>query len=273
MRNFRRWQKAAGRVCLLFSLAILPAAVFAGPAAAAIAPIAQNLTPVAVPGGVELRGRVHPYGVDTHYHFEYGTTTAYGTDAPTPDMDIGSANMFVPVQQTVTGLAPNTTYHYRIAAVNEAGPGNSTDATFNTAELTTTPPPVEEKPPYEGETPPPKGGTVRLKMRHVKGKRILAATNGHTLYSLSVEKKGRFVCTGECLAVWKPVLVPTGGKVIGPVKLGSVKRPDGGRQATYRGLPLYTFAEDHKAGETNGEGAKDVGTWHAVKLPKPQKKH
>jgi predicted lipoprotein with Yx(FWY)xxD motif len=117
-------------------------------------------------------------------------------------------------------------------------------------------------------------GRIRLKVERVEGKRVLAAANGHTLYSLSVEKNGRFVCTKSsgCLALWKPLLVPSGGSVVGPVKLGSIKRPDGGRQVTYRGRPLYTFAQDSGPGKASGEGFKDVGTWHAVGVPKPKLK-
>jgi predicted lipoprotein with Yx(FWY)xxD motif len=123
---------------------------------------------------------------------------------------------------------------------------------------------------------PPKGSTVRLKVVTVKGKRTLASSKGRTLYSLSAEKKGRFVCTekSSCLTLWKPILIPPGGKVTAPqgIALGSVKRPEGGRQATYRGLPLYTFVDDKRKGEANGEGLKDVGTWHAVRLAKPTKR-
>ena len=55
------------------------------------------------------------------------------------------------------------------------------------------------------------------------------------------------------------------------LKLGSIKRPEGGRQVTYHGRPLYTFVEDHGPGKANGEGFKDVGTWHAA--PAPKHKH
>ena len=47
-------------------------------------------------------------------------------------------------------------------------------------------------------------------------------------------------------------------------KLSVVKRPDGRRQVAYKGGPLYTFDEDKKAGDMNGDGFKDVGTWHVV---------
>jgi predicted lipoprotein with Yx(FWY)xxD motif len=260
------------RIGLFVALGLLPGAVFAGPAAAITGrPIVQNGTPATVTGGVELKGRVDPYGFDTHYRFEYGTTTAYGTSVPVPDADIGSANEFINVQQTISGLQPNTTYHFRIVAVNEAGPPvESPDATFNSSE--STPPPTHEEPPYGGGPTPGKGGKIRLKIERVKGKMILATSKGHTLYSLSAEKKGKFICTKSagCLAVWHPLLVPKGAKLVGPVKLGTISRPEGGRQATYRGLPLYSFAEDTKPGETNGEGLKDVGTWHAAKVPKPK---
>jgi len=46
--------------------------------------------------------------------------------------------------------------------------------------------------------------------------------------------------------------------------LGTVKRPDGTEQVTYKGEPLYTFAQDKEAGEANGQGIKDVGTWSAI---------
>lgn len=98
------------------------------------------------------------------------------------------------------------------------------------------------------------------------GKVVLANTRGHTLYTLSAEKNGRFICTGSCLSSWHPLLVPANTKPTGPVKLGTIKRPEGKIQATYKGRPLYAFAGDTKSGEANGEGIKDVGTWHAVVL-------
>ena len=33
---------------------------------------------------------------------------------------------------------------------------------------------------------------------------------------------------------------------------------------TYKGGPLYTFDEDHKPGDTKGDGFRDVGVWHVV---------
>jgi predicted lipoprotein with Yx(FWY)xxD motif len=106
------------------------------------------------------------------------------------------------------------------------------------------------------------------------GKTVLTTTKGRTLYSLSAETKGRFICTGACLSTWHPLLVPAGAKPKGPVKLGTIERPEGKTQVTYKGLPLYSFDGDTKAGDANGEGIKDVGTWHAAStlkaMPQPQ---
>jgi predicted lipoprotein with Yx(FWY)xxD motif len=106
------------------------------------------------------------------------------------------------------------------------------------------------------------------------GKTILTTTKGRTLYSLSAETKGKFICTGTCLSIWHPLVVKAGVKPIGPVKLSTIKRPDGRTQVTYKGRPLYSFGGDTKTGQVNGEGIKDVGTWHAAAVaklaPKPE---
>jgi len=92
---------------------------------------------------------------------------------------------------------------------------------------------------------------------------LLTTTKGRTLYSLSAEKHGRFICTASCLSVWHPLVVPAGAKPTGPVRLGTIERPDNGAtQVTYKGRPLYRFGGDTKPGQTNGDGIKDVGTWH-----------
>ena len=103
-----------------------------------------------------------------------------------------------------------------------------------------------------------------VKLEESEAGSLLANLKGRTLYSLSVEKHGKFICTGGCLSIWHPLVVPKGVKPTGPVALGTVQRPEGKTQVTYRGRPLYSFGEDTKAGQTNGEGIKDVGTWHAA---------
>jgi predicted lipoprotein with Yx(FWY)xxD motif len=95
-------------------------------------------------------------------------------------------------------------------------------------------------------------------------KTVLTDTEGLTLYTLSGETNGKFICTGACLKAWPPLLVAAGTTPKGPVKLGTIKRPEGKTQVTFKGAPVYTFSGDSKKGEANGEGVKDVGVWHAV---------
>ena len=106
---------------------------------------------------------------------------------------------------------------------------------------------------------------------------ILINRSGHTLYNLSAERKGRFICTDDtCLSFWHPLVVAKGTRPTGKVTLGTIRRPDGRMQVTFKGAPLYTFSKDTRAGQANGEGFKDVGVWHATTVgaaaaaPKPK---
>jgi hypothetical protein len=79
----------------------------------------------------QLQGGVYPNDADTTYWWEYGTTTAYGQR--TPAVDIGSGNAAVPVSDTLNGLQPDTTYHYRLVAQNSLGTEYGYDFTLSTA--------------------------------------------------------------------------------------------------------------------------------------------
>jgi hypothetical protein len=80
-----------------------------------------------------LSGTVNPEGQATSYVFEYGTSTAYGTQ--TPSVSAGSGTKAVAVSAAITALAPNTTYHYRLAATSVNGTTRTHDASFKTAAL------------------------------------------------------------------------------------------------------------------------------------------
>jgi predicted lipoprotein with Yx(FWY)xxD motif len=97
------------------------------------------------------------------------------------------------------------------------------------------------------------------------GKTILVTRSGLTLYSLSAERHGRFICTTMfCLSLWKPLVVPAGTKPTGVRSLATVRRPNGKRQVAYRGAPLYRFVQDTKPGQVKGNGFRDVGVWRPV---------
>jgi predicted lipoprotein with Yx(FWY)xxD motif len=107
---------------------------------------------------------------------------------------------------------------------------------------------------------------VRTASNPKLGATVLVDARGLTLYHLSAEQNGKFICTStECLQVWHPLPASAGSTPSGSVgSLGSVTRPDGTGQVTYKGMPLYTFAQDKQAGDANGQGIRDVGTWSAV---------
>src|SRR3954462_1945573 len=103
-----------------------------------------------------------------------------------------------------------------------------------------------------------------VKTGHALGKTVPVNRAGRTLYSLSAETDGRFICTGACVSLWHPLLVSGAHKPTGARSLSTVRRPTGQTQVTYKGKPLYTFTGDHKRGDAKGEGFKDVGVWHAA---------
>ncbi len=77
-----------------------------------------------------LNGSLEPNGFDTHYWFEYGPSLSYGSS--TPHEDAGEASEAKPVSATVTGMEPNSTYHYRLVGENGFGVTYGSDETLTT---------------------------------------------------------------------------------------------------------------------------------------------
>jgi hypothetical protein len=74
-----------------------------------------------------LHGTVIPNGSGTTYYFQYGTSTAYGSQSTSRTTGIDLS-----VAETVTGLSDNTTYHFRLVATNASGTSSGPDRTFQT---------------------------------------------------------------------------------------------------------------------------------------------
>jgi predicted lipoprotein with Yx(FWY)xxD motif len=111
------------------------------------------------------------------------------------------------------------------------------------------------------------GNQTVVKSAHnsIVGETILVTTNGKTLYRLSGEKQGNLSCaTPACFAIWHPLWIAPGTTPIGSKHLGTLTRPDGRIQVTFKGGPLYTYVRDRKAGQVNGNGLKSSGTWGVV---------
>ena len=94
-------------------------------------PVANTLSAINITeNSATLRGTVNPNGLSTSYGFRYGTTTDYGTSSSSGT--VSGSNTTTTVTKTITGLDPNTTYHYQIIAVNSLGHDYGEDRTFKT---------------------------------------------------------------------------------------------------------------------------------------------
>jgi predicted lipoprotein with Yx(FWY)xxD motif len=98
--------------------------------------------------------------------------------------------------------------------------------------------------------------------------KILVDSQGRTLYLFKKDSGTKSACTGACAGAWPPLRAngkPTVGNGTNASLVGTTARSDGKPQVTYNGHPLYTFAKDTKAGDTNGQGVTAFGAaWFAL---------
>jgi predicted lipoprotein with Yx(FWY)xxD motif len=99
--------------------------------------------------------------------------------------------------------------------------------------------------------------------------KVIVDSKGMTLYDFHKDKGGKPACYGACAKGWPPLLTegkPQAGEGAMAAKLGMVERTDGTTQVTYAGHPLYTFIEDKKPGEANGNDVDAFGAeWYALR--------
>lgn len=95
---------------------------------------------------------------------------------------------------------------------------------------------------------------------------VLTGPNGKTLYYFTTDTPTSTSCTGQCAVVWPPLVVPAGTQpalasgVSGT--LGTVSRPDGSTQVTYKSHLLYYYQGDTAPGQDKGQGVG--GTWFVL---------
>lgn len=101
---------------------------------------------------------------------------------------------------------------------------------------------------------------------------ILTNGTGWTLYLFTndTQNSGQSSCYGTCATFWPPFLgnastlvLPAG---MNASAFGTITRTGGATQITYEGWPLYYYAGDNAAGQTNGQNK--YGTWFVVNYPK-----
>jgi predicted lipoprotein with Yx(FWY)xxD motif len=99
---------------------------------------------------------------------------------------------------------------------------------------------------------------------------VLVDSQGAALYTSEEEASGEVLCTRACAEIWLPLTAskPTAASDV-TGQLGVVERPDGKRQVTYDGAPVYRFADDGGPGDVTGDGLSDSFegqrfTWHVI---------
>jgi predicted lipoprotein with Yx(FWY)xxD motif len=106
-----------------------------------------------------------------------------------------------------------------------------------------------------------------LKTVKIGGVDVLANADGLTLYWFAPDTSTSSKCFGSCAIYWPPV---SGSPAAGPGvtgKLGTIKRPGGGLQATYDGHPLYTYIGDRGPGQANGNDLDlNGGFWYDIRV-------
>jgi len=97
---------------------------------------------------------------------------------------------------------------------------------------------------------------------------FLATSSGHAVYLWSKDGNGMSACTGACAGAWPPVTTTGQVTASGGAKssdLGTITRPDGTKQVTYEGHPLYFFSGDSGPGMASGQGNDGFGAkWWLV---------
>jgi predicted lipoprotein with Yx(FWY)xxD motif len=92
----------------------------------------------------------------------------------------------------------------------------------------------------------------------------LTDAKGMTLYWFAKDAAGTSNCDAGCLEKWpiyhRDTVAPPAG--VNAADFGTITRADGQKQTTFRGWPLYYFVMDKAAGDTKGQGVKEV--WFVI---------
>jgi predicted lipoprotein with Yx(FWY)xxD motif len=108
-------------------------------------------------------------------------------------------------------------------------------------------------------------GGMTLSVATVPAGQALVGPDGKTLYFFTKDTSpDKSSCSADCAANWPPLTVeggaaPTGGNGVNASMIGTITRDDGKTQVTYNHHPLYYYAGDSAAGQSNGQGV--LGIW------------
>ena len=109
-------------------------------------------------------------------------------------------------------------------------------------------------------------GRPDLKVADSSAGRIVVDGKGMSVYyyTKDVKDSGTSTCTGGCLDAWPPVLAAADTPAVDGVTgtVGTIATPDGKKQLTINGMPVYYYAKDLAAGDILGQGVG--GVWYLV---------
>ena len=111
---------------------------------------------------------------------------------------------------------------------------------------------------------------AKVQLRKTTLGRILVDSSGFTLYRFMIDprNKDRCVMVSECAHVWRPLTTsgrPTAGPGVNASLLSTIRLPNGKKQVTYAGHPLYGYSPATERGETAYIGVEQFGgAWDAV---------
>jgi predicted lipoprotein with Yx(FWY)xxD motif len=123
-------------------------------------------------------------------------------------------------------------------------------------------------------TPPAAGGAppVGVKTNALTGKdikrmgNVVLDSDGWTTYRFDLDSVNppTSTCFDACLRSWLPILVDATPTLTGvdAAKVGAIDRPDGGKQLTLGGWPLYRFLGDNGPAKWKGQAVNN--SWWVV---------
>jgi predicted lipoprotein with Yx(FWY)xxD motif len=109
----------------------------------------------------------------------------------------------------------------------------------------------------------------KLKITDSDYGRILANGRGRALYRFTADHGKGSNCSGDCATAWPPYIVkakPSAGPGVKRGKIGTTRRSDGKRQATYGGHPVYFYEGDDEPGEVLCQAVNEFGGfWYVLR--------
>ena len=241
MGNRRSVFAVLAMLCVSCALAL----VWSQVALAVEAPVVEDESVANVSAtAATLQATANPHASPATYRFEYGTSSAYGSVAPQTEGEIAASAQGTSVSIHVQGLAPATTYHYRVLVTGPGGGAEGSDLTFTTEtageELV-----LPDGRQWELVSPPNKHGSL-IEAGRTEGGMIQAAADGNGIaYYASAPVTGEEA--GSRTPEQTSVLSRRGAGGWSTEDL-SVEHDEGNGLALYKGTEYKAFSSDLSRG-------------------------